>query len=170
MLDLDVGIAVFNVEPDGSLDLIPGSPFSTGGFSHPLLRSSMGKLYVGRPNEFEIAGYDVEPDGSLVALAGSPFAADWRVVAMVEAEAHSRLYQVSREMQRVSKLDIDADGGLTLAGNFEVLEERVPNGAAYYWVQGDGSDEPVPATGTGGLLLLIVLLGATGRLCAARGR
>jgi hypothetical protein len=170
VLDLDVGVAVFNVEPDGSLELIPGSPFTTGGFSHPLRRSSMGKLYVGRPNEFEIAGFEVEADGALAPLAGSPFAAEAGGVEMVEAGGHSRLYQVSRDLQRVAKLDIGAGGGLTYADAFDVTEERLPNGAAYYSVEDDGSGEPVPATGTGGLLLLVALLGATSRLCAASSR
>ncbi len=77
-------VSGFSVAPSGSLTLLPGSPFSTGGrgnggsfFSTPrIVASSIGGfLYVANGASNNVSVFSINPSsGSLTPVSGSPFA------------------------------------------------------------------------------------------------
>ncbi len=69
-------VTVFTVASDGSLILVPGSPFDAGGGSIPsgMATDPTGAfLYVTKENPPGVHVFSVDPSGQLTAVPGSPF-------------------------------------------------------------------------------------------------
>jgi 6-phosphogluconolactonase len=78
--DVPGGVFAFNINPDGSLTPVPGSPFlvpgPTGSDYQPVGIVDTGKyVYIALSNSNQIAGFSVNSTtGALTPLTGSPFA------------------------------------------------------------------------------------------------
>ncbi|HWP65301.1 MAG TPA: hypothetical protein VNO26_05250 [Candidatus Limnocylindria bacterium] len=74
------GVSAWTVAPNGSLTLVPGSPFSPGAGGDFLGTGvvEIGKrvfVYAASYADNNVYGWEAQPDGSLAELAASPFAA-----------------------------------------------------------------------------------------------
>jgi hypothetical protein len=134
VLDLDRGIAVFDIDPLGDLELIDGSPVGVGGFAKPLEMTDDDRfLYVGLPFEQFIRGYTQGPSALPVELGGSPFVAE-RPSVLIAPAGLSVLYEVTRESRTIHPFAVESDGHLTHMGSSTTVvdgEGRVPNGVAF---------------------------------------
>lgn len=71
----DENLYGFEINPDGSLTPLPGSPYTTGLFSTGLSCCSSGGnvfVYVANINDSSISGFVINADGSLTSLPGFP--------------------------------------------------------------------------------------------------
>ena len=66
-------ITAMRVAPDGSLSLVPGSPFATNPAGFPaLLATTADGAFLYASDNFSLSGYAVAGDGSLTPVPGSP--------------------------------------------------------------------------------------------------
>ncbi len=135
VLDLDAGLAVFELRADGALDLVPGSPFPVGGFTEFLVLAEDDRtLYVPRTFDSEIVALQVDPFGVPSELPGSPFPGPLIPAALV-APAHTNLLLVASVFPGdVESFGIEASGVLSPLGGPNPVsdpEGRLPNGAVF---------------------------------------
>lgn len=116
-------VAAFEVQPDGSLAPVTGSPFPTGGSGG--LNANVGsvglsaffsRLYVTNSNSASVSGFDVAPDCSLTPLPGSPYGAGGAGARPVGLDVHPSgafLYVSNFAGGDVSVLTVADDGSLS---------------------------------------------------------
>jgi 6-phosphogluconolactonase (cycloisomerase 2 family) len=69
------GIAVYTIGSAGSLNSVPGSPFTSGNQPNALVIDSTGKyLYAANRGDNNISGYAIGTNSALTALNSSPYA------------------------------------------------------------------------------------------------
>lgn len=111
-------IAAFSiVAPAGTLNLVPGSPFATGGGPLPIVTVN-SLLYVSNANDGTISGYSINPtSGVLTPLANSPFAI--RAGALTTDPGGNYLYASTASGMMAYRID----GG---TGNLTPISSPVP--------------------------------------------
>lgn len=120
-------IAMYRINPDGSLSAVPGSPFPTsGGQSGPAsvdINCAGDLLFVGEacaaslcatPTTVDV--FSIAPNGSLTPIPDSPFrpgvGADANVVALSRDDR--KLFVTNQGSHTVTVFEVAADGTLTL--------------------------------------------------------
>lgn len=171
LVDLDVGLVVFRVEPDGALDRLSG-PTQVRDFTFQIGLFDDVFVYVGIPFEAELAGYEVAANGIPSEIPGSPFPAGFAVTELLEANDPSRLYQVTRGTTSVNAFAVESNGQLTSLGGATVVDPfgRVPVGAAYARAVVSDPRDGVPASGPAGLAITIATLGGAAAYLLTRRR
>jgi 6-phosphogluconolactonase (cycloisomerase 2 family) len=131
VLDLDNGIATFESDADGELQLLGQTLLAD--FAHEIeLTGDDHYLYVGFPYEPEIRGFEIGSDGLPSELVGSPFAAEYSVIDLIAPPGTSRLYEITRDLSSIFVFDIAGDGSLTPLGEpVTVAAAGVPGAGAY---------------------------------------
>lgn len=86
-------ISAFSISAlDGSLSLLPGSPFDSGATARPVSVTPDGKhLYVGT-SENKIWGYSIAADGALSQVGGSPFFTEGQSLGLAVSPDGAHLY------------------------------------------------------------------------------
>jgi len=122
------GITVWSVAKDGSLSVVPGSPFNSASGAGDLSGTSAVKrgkrvfLYVADFNG-PLLGFEVTPTGSLVELPGSPFVG--LVGPTGVAAVKDKLFVVDELASEVASFKIEKDGSLTPAPGSPVAPAAV---------------------------------------------
>lgn len=170
ILDLDTGIAAFDVGDDGALHLSGQTPVGT--FAAALEVAADNRfLYAAPP--FEPGIYGFAADGvAPVALLGSPFPAEYLGLELLGSPDGMRLYQVTGPLASILPMAIAVDGGLSaLASAVAVVTDdgSVPNGATYFSrgvlevmidVKPGSERNPIRLRGHG--IIPVAILGAAG--------
>ncbi len=116
VLDLDQGIAVFDIGDSGGLTLVEGSPRDVGGYAHPLVVTDDERYaYVGFPLDSHMGMFEIGPGGLPEALPGSPIPAEPRVQELIAPPGTSRLYAITRT--GIHSFAIAGDGSLVTLGD-----------------------------------------------------
>ena len=92
-------VTVFNVAADGTLTLVPGSPFPAGGFPSGMTTNPAGTLLF-TANDQAIGVLSIANDGTLTAVGGSPFRA---------AQPLSSLQSLAALPGRTCEIPVDID-------------------------------------------------------------
>jgi hypothetical protein len=144
VLDLDRGLAAFEREPSGALELVAGSPVAIGEFSHTLELAAGGlHAYAGMPFGPAIAAFELSPGALPSEVPGSPFPAQPSVAELLAPEGTPLLYQITRENRNIQTFTISGSGELTALGSPVPVTDRwgrVPNGGAFHR---SGTEEPI---------------------------
>jgi len=165
------GLAAF---ADGSLSVLPGSPWSTGGtgpsggvfLAAPRIGISAagGRLFVADWGSDDVAVFAIGEDGTLQPVPGSPFESGGRRPEGVALTPDGRLLYVGHSQSRtIVPFAVDGDGVLSrLDPPFDV--ESAPNGMA---VTPDGRMllAALPALGR----IAVLKIGDDGRLTPVPG-
>lgn len=109
------GISVWDVGEDGSLALVPGSPFGATGEIDGVAAVRVGKrvfVYGAEYEENRLRGFEVLADGTLVELPTSPFDAG---VSPDGVSAAKRLLFAANEEGTISSYVVAKDGALAPA-------------------------------------------------------
>ena len=113
-------VAAFEVNADGSLSAVAGSPFATGGSgAFDAAVGSVGlnmldsRLYVSNPSSDNVSGFDIAADCTLTALPGSPYAAGNSALGLTTDPEGNFLYVANFLDDSISVFTIAADGSLT---------------------------------------------------------
>lgn len=133
VLDLDTGIAAFDVGGDGSLHL--SGQTASGTFAQAL-EAAMGDsfLYAAPPFEPAVLGFAADP-AAPVALPASPFLAEYTGIELLASPDGSRLYQVTAQQASILPMTVETNGDLSvIAQSVDVRtdDDAVPNGATYF--------------------------------------
>jgi 6-phosphogluconolactonase (cycloisomerase 2 family) len=115
-------ISAFEVGAAGTLTLLPGSPFLTGGsggFSQDVgavdIVVAGQRLYATNAITNTVAAFDINSDGSLTTIPGSPFPTlGTRPVGIAINSAGTRLFAADFVSNNVAVFDIASNGALTL--------------------------------------------------------
>lgn len=120
-------ISAFEVNSDGTLTPVPGSPFLTGGNggicfdigSTRTIHPGGGRLYATNFSSGSVSGFDIHNDGSLTPIPGSPFPTSPGANPIgVASSANGHLLFVARQFfppgGGIDVFDINSDGSLTL--------------------------------------------------------
>lgn len=113
-------VAAFDIEADGSLTTIPGSPFpSLGNAPNGIAINSGGtRLFVANQNSNTVAVMDIASNGALTHVLGSPFAVASRPVDLGIDTANSLLFASHNLLGAVGVYTIGVGGSLTpIAGS-----------------------------------------------------
>jgi len=92
-------VTVFNVAADGTLTLVPGSPFPAGGFPSGMTTNPAGTLLF-TANDQAIGVLSIANDGTLAAVPGSPFSA---------AQPSSSLQSLAAFPSKTCEIAVDID-------------------------------------------------------------
>jgi len=135
-LDLDRGIAAYDVEPSGALELVDGSPAFVSSFASTLeLGEREDFLFASSPFDATVDVFRVLGRGQLHEISGSPFSGDFVPAELLNPRGTSRLYEIGAGTRRISVFEIGSNGRLTEAPNSPVdvadVAARVPNGAVF---------------------------------------
>ena len=161
-------ISAYSAAADGSLSLVPGSPFATG--IAPLavaITPDSQYLYLGNFESGSVSAYSVASDGSLSPVAGSPFhTGTWPWGAAVSPDG-GYLFVSNSGSDTISSFSIASDGSLspvagspfpTASGAQSADVAVTPDGKHLYVPSGgkhsvvafsiasDGSLSPVPGS------------------------
>jgi hypothetical protein len=132
ILDLDTGIATFDVGGDGTL-LLSGQT-RTDDFAHSLVVPPGDRfVYLGLPFRPQIRGFAADSPAA-IELPGSPFTAQYACIDLLASRDGRRVYEVTRELANLLSLAIEPDGTLTPLGaptDVTTTDGAVPNGAIY---------------------------------------
>lgn len=111
------GIDVYQINPDGSLTLVPGSPFGVAqGDGFDVLFNVTDHTVISDVNRNEVAVFSVTNDGALTPIPGSPFTTPtFNDQQMALGPQHSCLYVAGGRDPRVSAMQIFDDGSLANA-------------------------------------------------------
>lgn len=145
------GVTVWSVAKDGSLSLVPGSPFSsaagTGALSGTaaLRRGKRVFLYVADYDGGRLLGFEVTVAGSLVELPGSPFGGFTGPGGAVAVK--DKLFVVDEDASTVHAFKVEKDGSLTAAPGspvapsdvFFVYSPSIDNKGKFLYVADDGT-------------------------------
>ena len=141
------GIVVFSAAKDGTLTLVPGSPFGGVPVDGLTVVQRKKKLfaYGSDFNGNQVLGFNVNADGSLTPLAGSPFPAGNGPDGM--STANTSLFVANENDSTISAYRINNDGSLTAAPGspFSVDPADIynvnvtPDGRFVYAADGDDS-------------------------------
>jgi len=133
VLDLDTGIAAFDVGGDGSL-LLSGQT-ATETFATALESAANDAfLYAAPPFEPAVLGFE-SSQAAPVALPSSPFPAEYTGIELLASPDGSRLYQITADLASILPMDIETNGELTPIGPpvaVDTGDDSVPNGATYF--------------------------------------
>jgi hypothetical protein len=132
VLDLDTGIAAFDVGGDGALHF--SGQTATGTFAQALAAAADDTfLYAAPPFEPAVLGFAASP-AAPVALASSPFPAEYTGIELLASPDGSRLYQVTAGQASILPMTIATNGDLSvIADSVDVTtdHDETPNGATY---------------------------------------
>lgn len=118
-------ISAFQVDPEGVLTPVPGSPFSTGGsggrtrasddFSNATIFVKNNRLFACNSVSNSVSVFTIAPNGSLTAVAGSPFVTGGRFpIALVTNPRGTLLFVSNHDTGTLSVFTIASDGALSL--------------------------------------------------------
>jgi len=121
-------IDAFYVNPNGTLQAVPGSPFLTGGnggftFDIDSIAIRPGEspfsgpspfLYATNDGSANVSGFKINSDGSLTPVPGSPFADTGSFPVGVAVSADGRFLFVGLYDYAIDVFRINANGSLTL--------------------------------------------------------
>jgi len=142
VLDLDEGLAVFEIAVGGDLVPTVDPPMFVSDFTEAfVLTSNDAHVYASEGFADAIYGFRVRGNGRPRMLNRSPFSGDF-AIELLQPEGTRTLYTVGRETRRIGALEIEPNGRLTAPEFFDVTDEdgRMPTGAAFF-------DDPVPSGG-----------------------
>lgn len=111
-------VSAFDIEPDGSLTTIPGSPFPSLG-SAPngiAINSGATRLFAANMNSNNVAVFDIASNGALTHVLGSPFAVASRPVDLAIDTAASLLFATHNLTGAVGVYTVGVGGSLTAIG------------------------------------------------------
>jgi 6-phosphogluconolactonase (cycloisomerase 2 family) len=136
-------VSVFQVDADGALTPVPGSPFGTGGnggrtrisddFSNATIYVKNDLLFACNSITNSVSVFTIHPDGSLTAVAGSPFAAGGRFpIAVLTNPRGTLLFVSNHDTGNLSVFTIAPDGALSpIPGSpFDLRPLRQPTALA----------------------------------------
>jgi 6-phosphogluconolactonase (cycloisomerase 2 family) len=108
-------ISAFDIEDDGSLTAIPGSPFATiGSAPNGIAVNSTGtRLFVANLLGNNVSVFDIASNGALSHVIGSPFAVVARPVDLAVDTANSLLFVTHNLSGTVGVYTIGVGGSLT---------------------------------------------------------
>jgi 6-phosphogluconolactonase len=108
-------VAAFDIETDGSLTTIPGSPFpSLGNAPNGIAINSGGsRLFVANQNSNTVGVMDIASNGALTHVLGSPFSVASRPVDLAIDTANSLLFASHNLLGSVGVYTIGVGGSLT---------------------------------------------------------
>lgn len=133
VLDLDTGIASFDVGGDGALHLTGQT--ATGTFAIALEAAADDLfLYAAPPFEPAVHGY-ASSLAAPVALPSSPFPAEYTGIELLASTDGSRLYQVTASLATILPMAVETNGGLSPIDSpiaVDTGDDSVPNGATYF--------------------------------------
>lgn len=146
------GVSVWDVGEDGSLALVPGSPFGATGPLVGVAAVRAGKrvfVYAAEYDLDRLRGFEVQPDGTLAELPTSPVAAGDGPSGIAAAR---RLLFATSEDGRVASYVVGKDGALAAAPGSPlpldpppifVFNARPDAKGKRLYVVDDGFDDPV---------------------------
>ena len=136
-------VSAFQVDSDGALTPVPGSPFPSGGnggrtrtsddFSNATISANNDLLFAGNSVTNSVSVFTIHPDGSLTAVAGSPFATGGRFpIALVTNPEGTLLFVSNHDTGNLSVFTIASGGALTpIPGSpFDLRPLRQPTALA----------------------------------------
>jgi len=108
-------IAAFDIEVDGSLTTIPGSPFPTLGNAPNgiAIDSGAGHVFVANQNSNAVAVFNIASNGALTHVSGSPFTVASRPVDLAIDTSNSLLFAAHSLISSVGVYTIGVGGSLT---------------------------------------------------------
>lgn len=111
-------VAAFDIESDGSLTTIPGSPFPTlGNAPNGIAINSGGtRLFVANQNSNNVAVFDIASNGALTHVLSSPFSVASRPVDLAIDTANSLLFATHNLLGAVGVYSIGVGGSLSAIG------------------------------------------------------
>lgn len=134
----ETSVSIYTINPDGSLTLVPGSPFpqmGTGLVSGLEFSCAADRLYASEASFGKTAitdAWSVSASGTLTPIAGSPFLSsgtDANVVLLSPDNAH--LFTTDQLDNAVTSFNVAADGSLARIGAFgSPASLHVPSGVA----------------------------------------
>ena len=121
VLDLDTGIAAFDVADDGSLDL--SGQTATGTFAQALTSATDDTfLYAATPFQPAVLGFAADATAP-VALPSSPFPAEYTAIELLASPDSSRLYQVNAQYASILPMAIETNGDLSVVAHFVDVDQ-----------------------------------------------
>jgi 6-phosphogluconolactonase (cycloisomerase 2 family) len=111
------GIDVFQINADGSLTLVPGSPFGVGGGAgFDVLFDARRKNVISDVNDNEVSVFTAANTGALVPISGSPFTTPTsNNYKMALGSQGSCLFVAGGNSGSVSAMQVARDGSLSNA-------------------------------------------------------
>jgi 6-phosphogluconolactonase (cycloisomerase 2 family) len=146
------GVSAWDVAEDGTLALVPGSPFggTTPLFGVAAVRVGSRVFVYAAEYDFDrLRGFEAQPDGSLVELPSSPFPAGDGPNGVASAK---RLVFATSEDGAVASYAVGDDGALAAAPGSPLALDPPPNfvynatpdaQGKLLFVADDGFDDPV---------------------------
>jgi hypothetical protein len=133
VLDLDTGIAAFDVGGDGALHL--SGQTATGTFAIALEAAANDAfLYAAPPFEPAVIGFATTL-AAPVALPSSPFPAEYTGIELLASPDGMRLYQVTATQASILPMAVETNGLLSPIVSpvaVDTGDDSVPNGATYF--------------------------------------
>jgi hypothetical protein len=111
------GVTAWSVAKDGSLTLVPGSPFEPAGGAGTLSgtalvrRGKAGFLYVADNSGAQLLGFAIQPGGALVELAGFPLTGF--VGPTGAAAVKDKLFVADESGGTIASFRVEKDGSLS---------------------------------------------------------
>jgi len=110
------GIDVFQINADGSLTLVPGSPFGVGGGAgFDVLFDARRKNVISDVNNYEVSVFNAAKTGALVPITGSPFTTPTANNHKMALGSQGSCLFVAGGLASVSAMQVARDGSLSNA-------------------------------------------------------
>jgi 6-phosphogluconolactonase len=119
----DNTISEFNINTDGSLTQLSGSPIGETNIAPvSLLIDKSGKyLYVANQGSSNVAAYSIGSDGGLTLLTGSPFGTGAQPSVLAADSSGKYLFVGNQSTTAIQSFSLDtSSGGLTSVGTYSV--------------------------------------------------